>query len=183
MDKRLVLLGVLRSQRTHGYGLLEYLGNHSSASGGISKSNAYRLLKQLEEGGFICSHTERDGNRPERQVYKVTEAGEALFCELLKAAMADDGNSDLPGNVALNYIDSLAPDVAAEALTERLRKVEQRMVRFADLPEQVLEFHPAVELAINFMNAEHDWLVKTIAKLASASELSSESQSEAVSAA
>ena len=42
--KKLMLLGLLRSQKLHGYGLVEYLNNHATGGAAIGKSNAYRLL-------------------------------------------------------------------------------------------------------------------------------------------
>jgi len=58
MIKKLALLGLLRGQELHGYGLLEFLSAHSDASGvGIGKSNAYRLLHSLEADGLVFSES------------------------------------------------------------------------------------------------------------------------------
>ena len=76
MIKKFLLLGLLRSQKLHGYGLMEYLHSHETGGSAIGKSNAYRLLRVLESDGLIRSRTERDGNRPERHVYEVTDDGD-----------------------------------------------------------------------------------------------------------
>ena len=84
MDKRLLLLGVLRTQDLHGYGLMDYLDAHAMGGVAIGRSNAYRLLRAMEKDGWIKSHTEQDRNRPMRQVYSVTRKGEAEFQRLLR---------------------------------------------------------------------------------------------------
>ena len=67
MIKKILLLGLLRGQKLHGYGVVEYLGSHATGRAAIGKSNAYRLLRVLETEGLIRSRTERDGNRAEHE--------------------------------------------------------------------------------------------------------------------
>jgi DNA-binding PadR family transcriptional regulator len=163
--KKLLLLGLLRGQKLHGYGLMEYLNSHESGGSAIGKSNAYRLLRVLEADGLIHSWTERDGNRPERHVYEVTDAGEVLFQQLLLESLAEDVTADQPGIAVLNYLDTLAPAAAAEQLQKRRDCVAERHSGLANLPDDVLDLHPALDLNLRQAEVEIKWLDAKLAEL------------------
>jgi len=163
--KKLLLLGLLRSQQLHGYGLVDYLKSHASGGAAIGKSNAYRLLKVLEEDGCVVSRVERDGNRPERNVYEVTEVGERLFQELMQRYLADDGTADQPGLAVLHYINEVDPGVAAECLQLRLNKVQVRYQELLQAPKEVLYLHPALDLTLKQLTTEVEWLEEQIKTL------------------
>ncbi|MCP4001244.1 MAG: PadR family transcriptional regulator [Gammaproteobacteria bacterium] len=156
--KKLLLLGLLRGQRLHGYGVLEYLNKHTVSGAAIGKSNAYRLLRVMEDEGLILSITERDGNRPERHVYEVTPAGEAFFQDCLLKELAQDATADQPGIAVLNYLDELDPAAAADQLQVRREKVALRYRELANIPEEVLHLHPALDLGLKQTLLELDWL-------------------------
>jgi DNA-binding PadR family transcriptional regulator len=156
--KKLLLLGLLRGQKLHGYGVLEYLNKHASGGAAIGKSNAYRLLRVMEDGGLIRSVTERDGNRPERHVYEVTPAGEGYFQDCLLKELANDATADQPGIAVLNYLGELDPAAAADQLQRRRDKVAVRHGELANAPEEVLHLHPALDLGLKQTRLELDWL-------------------------
>jgi DNA-binding PadR family transcriptional regulator len=165
MNKKLLLLGLLRSQELHGYGLVEYLNSHETGGAAIGKSNAYRLLRLMEDDGLIRSRTERDGNRPERHVYEVTTKGDALFRDLLLESLADDATADQPGIAVLNYLDAVEPAAAAEQLQKRRNRVAARYTGLADLSDDMLVLHPALDLSIRQLDVELKWLDERIAEL------------------
>ena len=156
--KKLLLLGLLRGQKLHGYGVLEYLNKHSVGGAAIGKSNAYRLLRVMEDDGLILSVTERDGNRPERHVYEVTPAGEGFFQDCLLKELANDATADQPGIAVLNYLGELDPAAAADQLQQRRDKVSLRHSVLANVPEEVLHLHPALDLGLKQTMLELDWL-------------------------
>lgn len=165
MDKRLLLLGLLRGQKLHGYGLVEYLGSHATGGAAISRSNAYRLLGVMENDGLVSGHAERDGNRPERHVFRITKKGDRLFRELLLDSLAQDATADLPGIAILNYLDALEPVQAADQLQHRRDRVAQRRDELADMPADVLDLHPALELTRRQLDVELAWLDETLIEL------------------
>lgn len=158
MIKKLLLLGLLRSQKLHGYGVLEYLNNHQLGGAAIGKSNAYRLLKVMEEDGLIRSVTERDGNRPERYVYEVTSSGEAFFQDCLLKQLAVDATADQPGIAVLNYLNEADSAAAADQLQKRRDQVAIRYAELANVPEKVLHLHPALDLGVKQIAVELEWL-------------------------
>ena len=158
-------MGLLRGQKLHGYGLMEYLSSHETGTSAIGKSNAYRLLRVLESDGLIRSRTERDGNRPERHVYEVTDQGEALFQQLLLKHLAEDVTADQPGIAVLNYLDAAEPAAAAAQLQKRRDSVAERHAGFANLPDDVRHLHPALELSLRQAEVEIEWLDAKLVEL------------------
>jgi DNA-binding PadR family transcriptional regulator len=165
MIKKLLLLGLLRGQKLHGYGLLEYLQNHTMGGASIGKSNAYRLLKVMEHDGLIRSVTERDGNLPERYVYEVTPNGEAFFQDTLLKELAKDATADQPGIAVLNYLETLDPAAAADQLQVRRDKVAAREAELANVPEEVRDLHPALDLGLRQVVTELEWLDEKLREL------------------
>ncbi|MGI9307779.1 MAG: PadR family transcriptional regulator [Gammaproteobacteria bacterium] len=165
MNKKLLLLGLLRGQTLHGYGLVEYLNTHATGGAAIGKSNAYRLLRLMEDEGLVSSRAERDGNRPERHVYKVTAKGEALFRELLLESLAADATADQPGIAVLNYLHELDPAEAAAQLQKRRNRVAERHAELAGLPAELRHLHPALDLGLQQVDVELQWLDSKLAEL------------------
>ena len=165
MIKKLLLLGLLRSQKLHGYGLVEYLNGHGTGGAAIGKSNAYRLLRVMEVDGLIRSHTERDGKRPERHVYEVTDQGEALFQELMLEKLGEDVTADQPGIAVLNYLDALEPVAAARQLQKRRDRVAVRHAGLVALPDDIRDLHPALDLGLRQVEVELQWLDAKLAEL------------------
>jgi DNA-binding PadR family transcriptional regulator len=76
---RFALLGLLLDTPSHGYDLSRRF-SPTSALGDIiylSASHLYALLARLERDGLIGGEQEVAGNRPQRRVYRLTEAGRA----------------------------------------------------------------------------------------------------------
>jgi DNA-binding PadR family transcriptional regulator len=165
MIKKLLLLGLLRGQRLHGYGLVEYLQTHSMGGASIGKSNAYRLLKEMERDGFLRSVTEREGNLPERYVYEVTRNGEAFFQDAVLKELARDATADQPGIAVLNYLQELDPAAAAEQLQQRRDQVATREAELVNVPKEVLHLHPALDLSLRQAVVELEWLDEKLLEL------------------
>ena len=164
-DKKMLLLGLLRGQTLHGYGLVEYMNSHETGGSAIGKSNAYRLLKVLEADGLIRSTTERDGNRPERHVYEVTSAGESLFRERLLDSLAEDASADQPGIALLNYLHDVDPVAAAEQLEKRRDLIAARRAQLAEMPDDMRRLHPAMDLSLRHAEVELNWLGEKLDEL------------------
>jgi DNA-binding PadR family transcriptional regulator len=71
MERQLLLLGVLRAQKMHGYQLNEFLERHVDLITNLKAPTAYYLLDRLEAGGYARTHQEQAYNRPQRRVYKI----------------------------------------------------------------------------------------------------------------
>ena len=119
----------------------------------------------MEDEGLIKSSAEKEGNRPERRVYEVTTQGDDYFLNNLREMLATDTTSDQPGISVLEFVDSLAPDVAAEHLAMRRAHVAARHSVLAGLPDDVKAYLPALELKLRITEVELEWLDAKLAEL------------------
>lgn len=70
------LLLLLHSHQTHGYELLEGLKPFGFDQNPVDLSTVYRILRGLEEEGFVISHWDTDSGGPARRMYQITEHGD-----------------------------------------------------------------------------------------------------------
>ena len=74
MDAReLLLLGLLLREEMHGYSLSHFLERRFGQIVVLNRSTAYFLLSRLERRELVATATEREGQRPERRVYRLTD--------------------------------------------------------------------------------------------------------------
>lgn len=79
------LLLLLREDASHGYNLLDELHRFGFAAGSLDPSIVYRVLREMEQNGWVVSAWDTTGSRPPRRIYRVTAAGE----EYLRRWIAD----------------------------------------------------------------------------------------------
>ena len=70
------LLLLLRGDATHGYNLLEALRQFGFVPGTVDASVVYRILREMEDAGWVSSQWDTAGSGPPRRVYTVTVDGE-----------------------------------------------------------------------------------------------------------
>ena len=85
---------LLREGPLHGYDLLEHLGVLTGEERSADLGNLYRVLRALEEDGFVRSawHAELPG--PAKRVYELTDDGVALlgtWAEALRRTQGEIG--------------------------------------------------------------------------------------------
>lgn len=77
MSTRLVILGLLRDQHLHGYEIKQIIEEHMGDWTSIAFGSIYFALGKLSEEGLIEKvATEKEGNRPSRSIYQITEGGQ-----------------------------------------------------------------------------------------------------------
>ena len=168
MEKKLLILGVLRSQHMHGYQLNEHLEHNLGMAITLKKSNAYKLLSKMEQEGWVTAHEEREGNRPPRRVYAITPEGEAAFNRMLRKSLAAYPPPEFPGAVALDFLDQLPPDEAVSLLEQRRGIVEQRSHELEAVPDSVRQMHLGMEYLHRYYSAELEWIDEILGSLEAA---------------
>lgn len=169
MEKKLLILGVLRSQEMHGYQLSEHLDHNVGMAITLKKSNAYKLLNKMEADGWVTYHEEREGNRPPRRVYAITPEGETAFQHMLRESLSAYPSPEFPGAIALNHLDALSPDEAVFLLGQRREKVEGRFREIDVVPADIRSLHPGIEYLHRYYSAELEWLDEVITQVKSRS--------------
>jgi len=89
MERKLLLLGLIRMQEMHGYQINELIDAHLGTSIQLKKPTAYKLLEAMMKDGWITDREEQEGNYPTRRVYSITPEGNAAFQRLLREKVSD----------------------------------------------------------------------------------------------
>ncbi|MFL6026779.1 MAG: helix-turn-helix transcriptional regulator [Friedmanniella sp.] len=91
----------------------------------ISVGALYGAIKRLAGEGLLAeARTERSGGYPERQVYRITDAGRASLADLQAGALAQVVFKPDPFDLALSRSDPNRLDQLADAVAERLRTLQ-----------------------------------------------------------
>jgi DNA-binding PadR family transcriptional regulator len=125
----LAVLSYLSVGPMHPYELSKTLREHGDdRSFRFNHGSLYMVIQQLAKAGFVAEReTTRAGQRPERTVYAITDAGRAELRDWLRELVGEP-DFEYPHFVAaLSLIAALAPDEAVPLLRQRaLRLAEQR---------------------------------------------------------
>jgi DNA-binding PadR family transcriptional regulator len=165
MEKKLLILGVLRNQEMHGYQLSEHLDHKVGMAIALKKSNAYKLLNKMEEEGWVTHHEEREGSRPPRRVYAITPEGEAAFQRMLRESLAAYPSPEFPSVLVLNYLDALPADDVVALLGKRREKIEMRLSEIDAIPVKVRSMQLGIAYLHRFYSAELEWLDEVTGRL------------------
>jgi len=87
----------------------------------------YTVIGQLERERFIeAAGTERDGGRPERTTYRLTDAGEAEMNSWLRSLVAEPVKEYPQFEAALSLLPALPPKDVPMLLADRLGRLEEQ---------------------------------------------------------
>jgi len=70
------LLLLLHQQPSHGYDLIERLGQFGLGESAVDSSMVYRYLREMEAEGLVASDWDTQGTGPPRRVYHLTPQGD-----------------------------------------------------------------------------------------------------------
>ena len=87
----------------------------------INYGSLYAVVESLEKKGLVdATERVREGRRPERTVYTLTEAGESAMHEWLGQLIAQPTNQYTDFEAALSLMPALVPEIARSLLAARL---------------------------------------------------------------
>lgn len=87
----------------------------------LNYGSLYSVVAALEKHRLIeVQRTVRDGNRPERTIYQLTPAGEAMAHDWLSSLLSDPTKEYSQFEAALSLLGAIAPDEALRLLEVRL---------------------------------------------------------------
>lgn len=173
----LAVLATIREQPRHPYEIAQVLRSRGKEhSIKINYGSLYTVVQSLERHGFIeASGTERDGRRPERTLYSVTEAGSAELLDWLAELVTDPVKEFPRFESALSLIGVFPPDEAMELLE---RRVAEQDARIADRREELAAvlasgvpriFLVESEYSLAMRVAENDWTRQLLKQMADGS--------------
>jgi DNA-binding PadR family transcriptional regulator len=159
----LAVLSTLVTKPMHPYEIASVLRVRSKDQDmEIKWGSLYRVVQNLEKHGFVQSAlSERRGGRPERTVYRITEAGRAELVDWVRELVEVPERDALRFKAGLSLLGVLAPDEAIYLLQRRIRALDEQIaaaeaelaVHAAQVPRLFL-IESEYELAIRRTEAE-----------------------------
>ncbi|HEY8599996.1 MAG TPA: PadR family transcriptional regulator [Thermomicrobiales bacterium] len=172
---RLLILGALRfMQPAHGYSIRRELESWNAETwANIAYGSIYFALNKMEQDGLVAvSDTAREGNRPARTTYIITESGEIEFQRLLREFWWEYKPLTDPFMVAVSFMDQLPPGelvaalrhhvAAARLYAESLQAQITSPIQNDFKPRHVVEMP---RLMLSRLDAEVRWTEDIIAKI------------------
>lgn len=116
------VLGSLSERPMHPYEISTMLKSRGKdMSIKLNYGSLYSVVTALEKNGFIeAVETVRDGNRPAKTVYAITETGRAEFTDWLAELLGSPEREFSQLEAGLAYLPAFSPDRAVELLVQRI---------------------------------------------------------------
>jgi DNA-binding PadR family transcriptional regulator len=141
MSTRLVILGLLREQPLYGYEIKQIIEEHMEDWTSIAFGSIYFALGKLTEEGFLENvGVQQTGNRPSRNIYRITDSGRDEFLRLLRAAWSDFERQYFTLDVGIFFMNALSPKEIEGYLDKRIAVIEAVLSH--------IDQHQAEEMAI-----------------------------------
>jgi DNA-binding PadR family transcriptional regulator len=133
------VLGSLSERPMHPYEISTMLrarGKDQSIK--LNYGSLYSVVAALQKNGFIeALETIREGNRPERTVYRITETGQQEFTDWLTELIGTPSREFHPLEAGLAYLPGLPPERVVELLEQRLKAVDAEIEEFIAAHDQM----------------------------------------------
>ena len=162
MERKLLLLGMLRMHEMHGYQINELIDTHLGTSVQLKKPTVYKLLSTMVDDGWINYHEEQEGNYPTRRVYAITPQGEEAFQQLLRENLADYRPVSYLSNIGIIFLDALPVEESASLLSQRRQEVESFVEKLNADDQHQGGFQLMLSYHLHHLNAELEWLDEVI---------------------
>ena len=136
----LAVLSYLTAGPKHPYELGRLVREHGDdRSIKFNHGSLYMVVRQLAKAGFIVEQeTTREGQRPERTVYALTDAGRNELRDWLRE-LVEEPQHEYPQFVAaLSLIAALPPGEVAELLSRRLGRLAEQRAEIRELIDSTL---------------------------------------------
>ncbi|MGW3663479.1 PadR family transcriptional regulator [Streptomyces sp. NPDC005141] len=161
----LAVMTTLWQRPMHPYEIAQTLRRQGKdTSTKIAYGSLYTVVQNLEKHGFVeVTDVERQGNRPERTIYGITEAGREEMTEWLSDLMAVPAREYPIFETALSLMGVLPPDEVERLLTERLNSLEVQAASARGGLEKLYETLPRIflvesEYQLHMAEAQAEWV-------------------------
>jgi DNA-binding PadR family transcriptional regulator len=122
----LAVMALLYERPMHPYEMVTLMrerGKHETVR--LRYSSLYSVVSALEREGLILPReTVREGKRPERTIYEITDAGREEFLTWLRELLREPVKEYTQFAAGLSYLPGLPPEEAMALLEERVGRLE-----------------------------------------------------------
>jgi DNA-binding PadR family transcriptional regulator len=166
----LAVLALLYERPMHPYEMAQTLRRrrkHESIR--LNYGSLYAVVDGLQQRGLVAAgDATREGRRPERTVYSLTDAGRTELSRWLGELLSIPAKEYLQFEAGLAFLPVLPPARVLELLNERLRKLDMEIVRvrteIAGAMSRGVDrlFLIESEYGVALREAERDWVAALI---------------------
>lgn len=167
----LSILELLNERPMHPYELAATMrSRHHDEFIRLNFGSLYHTVDSLERYGWIIpAEREKEGGRPERTIYRLTEAGRKLLLQVVGEIVAQPRREFLHFSAGLMFMHHLAAPEAAEKLETRAQHLQTVIAKLSHILDELLASGHRrlsiieLEHKIALLEAERAW-VRKIAK-------------------
>ncbi|WNI27091.1 helix-turn-helix transcriptional regulator [Streptomyces sp. ITFR-16] len=161
----LTVMVLLAERSMHPYEIAQTLrrrGKQHSVK--INFGSLYTVVQNLEKHGYVeVAGVQRQGNRPERTLYGITEAGRAEMLDWLSDLIAVPADEFPAFDTALSLLPVLPPDEVAELLVDREQAQSVKAAALRGVLSQLGDTLPRVfvvetEYQLHMLEAQLEWI-------------------------
>lgn len=157
------VLGLLKGKPMHGYELKQRLAEQLGPFGRFSYGSLYPTLKRLAKENYVETELPKGETSRRKNVYRITESGEALFQALLEESgpsVTEERNAFM---LRLAFFRYMKPETRTRLMESRRGYLQGRLQKMAASLKNVKEKMDAYSLELmryGVNEAEHDirWL-------------------------
>ena len=168
----LAVLALLRERPMHPYEMAATMRERGTERNvNVKWGSLYTVVGNLEKHGFIAAtETSRQGRRPERTVYAITDLGVAELTDWMRELVSQPVAEQHRFRAALSLLGVVPPPEATDLLRQRLRNLEAAIAGqdagLARLSQDVPRaFLIEAEYELAMWRAEAEWVRKLLEEI------------------
>lgn len=139
----LYILGLLlRFGPQHGYQIKKLLEEQLEDFTQIKLPTVYYHLEKMEAAGLVAAHRDKQGTRPEKTVYQVSDTGADKFRELLQQSLQIEYRPTFDIDGTLYFSDALESGELTDSLSRHAANLRQILSRLEAHREETLKYIP-----------------------------------------
>jgi DNA-binding PadR family transcriptional regulator len=155
----LAAMALLYERPMHPYEMVSVMrerGKHESVR--LRYSSLYSVVEALEREGLVSPlETRREGRRPERTIYELTEVGRVEFLSWLRELLSEPVKEYTQFAAGLTFLPALPPEEAAVLLEERVGRLEEEVEEMRSRLDAAMEQGVA---RLFLVEAEHELILR-----------------------
>lgn len=157
MSMKLAILGLLMESDSHPYELRQKMKEQGMQYYmKIQDGSLYYAMDQLRKDEYIeAVETLRDGNRPDKTIFRITDAGKQLFQELIKNEMKHTVKITHPVCAALAFAKYGDQEILSTQLEDQIQEMEKLASKMKNLHNHLISKADCAQLHIIRSYYEH----------------------------
>lgn len=164
----LSILELLNERPMHPYELASTMRDrHHDEFVRLNFGSLYHTVDMLERNGWILpSEREKEGNRPERTVYRLSDSGREVLLQVVGNIVAEPRREYLHFSAGLMFMHNLQPGAAVQLLEQRSQALLRTITKLSRILDELLAtghqrlWLIELEHKIALLEAERRWVQK-----------------------